>query len=315
MGLPYNPALDGLRAVAVLLVLEYHADWHVGGLRGYVGVDIFFVLSGFLITTLLLNQIDDGGIRLWDFYVRRARRLYPALLVLVGACMLAGWVHWIGALQTLLYLADYTGTAGTLAHTWSLAVEEHYYMIWPLVLPSIARMGRKRAAWLLFGCYVAASLWAELRLIEWRENYRFDTRMSGLILGSMVAFLPRDSKVPFALLMAASALLMLGHPGFRQFAEAATACVILLSYQTVIPFLTRAPFVYIGKISYGVYLYHWPVQGIALRYVDGFTQFVLSTLATIAIAAISYHTVEAYFRTSRDSRSAALAPPATSRTG
>ena len=80
----YNPALDGIRASAVLMVLEYHGDWHTLGWRGYLGVDVFFVLSGFLITSILLGQIASGGIRLGEFYLRRARRLYPALCVLVA---------------------------------------------------------------------------------------------------------------------------------------------------------------------------------------------------------------------------------------
>lgn len=308
MALPYNPALDGLRAIAVLAVVEYHSEWHIGyGWKGVLGVDVFFVLSGFLITSILLQEEARGGIRLLDFYVRRARRLYPALAVLVAAMMAVGWVHWTGALNALLYLGDYFAPAGALSHTWSLAVEEHYYLLWPLLLPMLARMKRSHAIWLLGAVYAASWAWAELNTWGWRESFRFDTRMSGLVLGSLLAFLPRDSKLPFALLAGVSVALMLGYTHQRPFVEAVTACVILLSYQTTIPFLTRSPFVYIGKISYGIYLYHWPVTFALKKPLDGMEHLIATAAISIGLAALSFHTVEAWFR-NKPSREPAMSP-------
>lgn len=293
----YNPALDGLRALAVLGVIEHHAYWHTLGLPGALGVDVFFVLSGFLITSLLLCEVQSGGIRLGAFYMRRAKRLYPALCGLVVVLLVASMIDWKGALGALLYVGDYAQPAGFLAHTWSLAVEEHYYMLWPLLLPFMARM--KRPVLLLLGLYVVATLWSGLDLFAWRGQHRFDDRLSGLVLGSALAFLPVRSMLPFGLLCVASGLLLLGVHADRMFAEAATATLILLSYQTTLPFVTRAPLVYVGRISYGVYLYQTPVIWFVSQHVDGLPGLLLSIMLSLACAAVSYHTIEASFRKSR----------------
>jgi peptidoglycan/LPS O-acetylase OafA/YrhL len=302
MGIRYNPALDRLRAIAVLAVIEYHANWHWLGLDGVLGVDVFFVLSGFLITSILLREQATGGIRLGAFYLRRARRLYPALIVLVVATLLAGWASPVAGLHALIYVTDYVRPSDILGHTWSLSVEEHYYLLWPLLLPFVARMPRQRAVWLLCALYVGASLWTALQPFEWRAGVRFDTRMTGLLLGALLAFLPRDTKLPFVALAAACVLQFAGYSNHRPFAEAATACVIVLSYRTTVPFLSRAPLVYLGRISYGMYLYHWPITW-ALRDVsEGLPQLLLIVAATVACAAVSFHTIERWVRAGHDER-------------
>lgn len=302
--LRYNPALDGLRAFAVLAVIEHHAYWHVLGIPGALGVDVFFVLSGFLITSILLRQ---ETIDLKAFYLRRARRLYPALCGLVACLLALHWIDWRGALGALFYVGDYTQPAGFLAHTWSLAVEEHYYMLWPLLLPFVARMNRP--ALLLLGLYVAATLWSNLDLIAWRGQHRFDDRLSGLIFGAVVAFLPIKSKLPFGVLCLASVLLLLGLPADRTFAEAATACLILLSYQTTLPFLTNPALVYVGRISYGVYLYQTPVIWFVSNDlgVEGLAGLLLSIALSIALAALSFHLIETRFLKPRSARVPATA--------
>lgn len=296
-GIPYNPALDGLRAIAVLMVIEYHGPWHTLGWTGYLGVDVFFVLSGFLITSILLREQAAGGIRLGQFYLRRARRLYPALCVLVVALLAVGLIEWRGATKALLYVGDYMQPSGALAHTWSLAVEEHYYLLWPLAIPALVRMKRPHAIALLAVAYVAASAWAAYNPWEWRANFRFDTRMSGLIAGSLLAFLPRTTLVPAVAMVVAYAALLAGYyPALRAFTEAVTACVIVLSYQMELPFLARPAFVYVGRISYGMYLFHWPVTHFMEPYAEGLPLLLLIIGATIACAALSFHTVEAWFR-------------------
>ena len=159
----YRPALDGVRAVAVLSVIAYHVGWLRGG---FLGVDIFFVLSGYLITTLLLREFDSKGrIALSNFWFRRARRLYPAVLLLVVACLLeavriqseaatlaarradilstlfyyANW-HFIATDQS--YFAAFLG-ASPLRHMWSLAIEEQFYLLWPLLLIVVLRVCRR----------------------------------------------------------------------------------------------------------------------------------------------------------------------------
>src|SRR5579875_1784183 len=181
----YVPPLDGLRALAVLGVMAYH-----GGLAfvpgGFFGVDVFFVLSGFLITSLLVSEWGGRGtIALRAFWARRARRLLPALLVLLVAVALdARLVAAPGtypqlrldALSALFYVANWhfvlagqdyfvqTGAVSPLLHTWSLAIEEQFYMVWPLVVAGVLALGRRRRGdgrvglWVLFGLSVAGAV-------------------------------------------------------------------------------------------------------------------------------------------------------------
>ncbi|MFM7211129.1 MAG: acyltransferase family protein, partial [Actinomycetota bacterium] len=159
------PALDGVRALAVAGVVTYHvgADWLPGG---FLGVDLFFVLSGFLITGILLGQVDrSGGIAFAQFFTRRARRLLPALyLMLIAVC---GWAFFVAApeeigdlrgaaLAALFYVANWffilTGQSyfadmqgpSPGEHTWSLAIEEQYYLVWPLLLLLLVRKASPR---------------------------------------------------------------------------------------------------------------------------------------------------------------------------
>ena len=146
----YVPALDGVRAFAVLAVVALHGGTHLNG--GFIGVDVFFVLSGFLITTLLLQEWRArGDFRLRAFYVRRARRLLPALaLTLVGVTVLVAAFAWyydggvrygFAVLSVIFYAGNWVaaftvhqGALGPLTHTWSLAIEEQFYLLWPLLL-------------------------------------------------------------------------------------------------------------------------------------------------------------------------------------
>lgn len=137
-------ALDGVRAIACLAVIAHHVGIIPGG---WLGVDVFFVLSGYLITSVLLAEVEDrGSIHLGRFYLRRAGRLYPALLVTVVGCWLAGALVErialapIDVTATLVYVTDLRplGTwAAPIAHTWSLAVEEQFYMLWPIVIMAL----------------------------------------------------------------------------------------------------------------------------------------------------------------------------------
>ena len=155
----YRPDIDGLRAVAVLAVVAFHAfpDVVTGG---YVGVDVFFVISGFLITGIILERLQDGRFTLAEFYARRIRRIFPALSLVLAACLAAGW--WL--LDTDLfrqlgantaagasfqsnfwlwgnanYFAGVAGALNPLLHLWSLGVEEQYYLVWPLLLALLWR--------------------------------------------------------------------------------------------------------------------------------------------------------------------------------
>ena len=161
--LHYRPDIDGLRAVAVIPVVLYHAGVQFFS-GGYVGVDVFFVISGFLIAGIIAREIQSNRFSLVNFYERRARRILPALFVVIGATLAAGWViAWpdnyveIGesALATVFFSSnfyfwqttDYFATAAEyrpLLHTWSLAVEEQFYIFFPLVLILMAKLPRSR---------------------------------------------------------------------------------------------------------------------------------------------------------------------------
>ena len=178
------PAVEGLRGLAILLVVAYHAG--VGALPGgFIGVDVFFVLSGYLIIGLLAREIrDTGRVALVEFWARRARRLLPAAAVVIAATLVAGAAILppLGQQQTAtaavaaatyvsnLWFAwratDYLGDEGSnpLLHTWSLSVEEQFYLFWPLALAGIALahrgVGRARVGWLAAAIAVASFLWA-----------------------------------------------------------------------------------------------------------------------------------------------------------
>jgi len=230
--------LDGVRGVAILTVLVYHLTWGIGRdpldgslfpRGGYLGVDIFFVLSGFLITTLLIQEWDrTGGISLRHFYARRALRLLPALaLVLVAAAVVAvvapavGYessflapetteMRWSSIGVVLLYAANWasiyppsTGfTLGALGHTWSLAIEEQFYLVWPIALRFLLRrgLGRRQIAALagmgiLVSAFVRALVWQSTG--SWIRAYvGSDVRADALLTGCAVGLLATAGLLP-----------------------------------------------------------------------------------------------------------------------
>lgn len=168
--MPYVPALDGIRAIAVLLVVFFHAQTP-GFHAGYLGVDVFFVLSGFLITSLLLGELaSTGGIHLRRFYFRRLARLMPPLIGLIALYLVLAPLVWPehahhirDAFIAGFYLSDYSVVADVhpvmLKHSWSLSIEQHYYLLWPLLLLLIVRFRPKEIIGILFGLYIASTLW------------------------------------------------------------------------------------------------------------------------------------------------------------
>ncbi len=341
----YQPALDGVRAFAVLAVIAYHLDagWATGG---YLGVDAFFVLSGFLITSLLVGEFARrGGISLGGFWARRARRLLPALLLVLLAVAAYGMLQAPAdqldrlrgdGLATLFYGAnwrfiasgqsyfDLFSEASPLRHMWSLAIEEQFYLVWPLITFACLRLARGRR-WLLGGVCVTgivASIATMAMLYDSsdpsRAYYGTDGRAHLLLIGAGLALVlsrwtpsrgaQRSAVRGFGLVAAIACLAFwvrvpdtaawMYRGGYAVFG----LCVALVIASAMQPgkfalrsLLSLAPLVWIGRISYGLYLWHWPVIVImspARTGIDGPRLTVLQVGLTFAIATASFYLVE-----------------------
>jgi peptidoglycan/LPS O-acetylase OafA/YrhL len=344
----YRPGLDGLRALAVAAVILYHGQvsWAKGG---FLGVDVFFVLSGYLITSLLLTERENtGGVDLKAFWTRRARRLLPALfLLLVGVAIYA--VVWaqpaeLGTIRgdgfaTLLYVSNwrfiFDGSSyfqafqapSPLAHTWSLAIEEQWYLLWPialLILMRIVRASTKVFAAVLVGLTLcSAALMAILfhpGADPSRVYYGTDTRAQALLVGATFAALTAGRhpalrldrlRRPWLLqTLGIIGAVLVGWMVVRADAQgaflyrggfllAAIAAVLFVASATVdglvASVLSIRPLVAIGAISYGLYLWHWPVDVVLDENRTGLTAFALFAAriaVTGVIATASYLVVE-----------------------
>ena len=353
------PQLDGIRAFAVITVLLYHfgVSWVNGGL---LGVDVFFVLSGFLITALLCNESTrTGTIALARFWGRRARRLLPALFVLlIGVALYAhfyaGFVNVSrirgDALSTLAYVANWrfifsnqgyfanTGAPSPLLHTWSLAVEEQYYLIWPLVALVVLRWrGARGMAWVAgIGALASATLMAVMHhagVSVDRLYYGTDTRAQALLVGSFLGALAslrswhvvserwaatRQGRVAGVALGVAGAGYLLwawhSYAGTDSFLYSGGFLLVALAAGAVITqvvswpdsllsrFLSLGALTFIGRISYGLYLYHWPLFLVINNEHTGLSGFELLVArfgATFAVSVTSYYLLEQPIRTRR----------------
>lgn len=319
----HNPSLDGIRALAALAVMAFHCKLPFT-LGGFIGVDIFFVLSGFLITSLLKREIElTGSISFTRFYIRRAIRLWPPLLLLLAAYLIVAPLvfppvnFWRQVVLAGLYLSDYAmafwGDPVALTHTWSLAVEEHFYLIWPVVILFIGRRWKGgQAAAILASLFLAATIWRMADFIIWgdwtRTYFRFDTRMSGLILGAAIAYMPWRPTASqadilgiagFCGLSVAMALLdsfapwpML-HVGM--FVDICAAALVLAAMQErsiMAAALRVRPLAAIGDISYSLYLWSVPIAVIFRTRFDAYTSFAATAIVSIAVATASWWLME-----------------------
>ncbi len=350
--LRHEPSLDGIRAVAVLAVMLFH-----GGVEratgGFIGVDVFLALSGFLITTLLLEEITaTGRIAVKEFWLRRARRLLPALVVLLIAVAAFGAFVARGdealglrgdLLGSLFYVQNWRlvfsgqgyfaqfGSPSPLRHMWSLAIEEQWYLVWPLVFLGIVKATKRNVHLITVTVLALAAGSAGLMALlahhggdHSRAYYGTDTRAQALLIGAALAvtFGQRFDRVtkPFtwiaqALAVGGAAFLawfvigqsdswsILYRGGFTLIAVAAAALIVGAMTPGPVRWVLRLPpLPAIGRISYGLYLWHWPVYVFlspARTGLEGDRLLLLRLGASFVPALLSYFLVEQPIRQQR----------------
>lgn len=336
--LKYISAIDGLRALAVLAVLFYHLDIPLFK-GGFMGVDIFFVLSGFLITRIIHTELLAGEFSFLRFYARRVRRIFPALFVMMFVASVAAILFLIpieyrdymralrhAALQfsnvmfveRVSYFAN-AEAENPLLHTWSLGVEEQFYFIWPLLFWGVARFWQlKKVAWMLVPLSIlsfAGSLYV-LKIDPNKAFYLLPPRAWELAVGGMVALLatkPLHKKwLAEALGVAGVALMVwaiLGFdntdfPGVKALLPVFGAALAIYAFQAphttrIMKFFALKPIVFVGLISYSLYLWHWPL----IAFYKNYTLLPLTwgvqaviIVASFVLAVLSWRFVERPFR-------------------
>lgn len=328
----HRPEIDGLRAFAVLPVILFHAGFEVFS-GGFVGVDVFFVISGFLITNLLLTEMQTGRFSITAFYERRARRILPALFFVALACVPFAWTWmpesdfrefsfslisvptFVSNVQFWLEAGYFTSENKPLLHTWSLAVEEQFYILFPVFLLVLMRAGRK------FACIaVVTVVIASLGLSEWGARYKpsanfylLPSRIWELGAGALAAFLGARSRSVAGEFLAicgmtavvASVFIIDGDMPFPAtialLPVGGTALVLVFATSGTIvqKTLSIMPVVFVGLISYSAYLIHHPVFAFARRQgldPQDHLAFAGLALASLALAALVWRFVEQPFR-------------------
>ncbi|MBY0558603.1 acyltransferase family protein [Hyphomicrobium sp.] len=344
----YLPFVDGLRALAIIAVVAYHAfPGVITG--GFAGVDVFFVISGFLITSLVVTEISDGTFSLYRFFVRRARRLLPAafacvvVVTLLSAFILLPDAFWYYGRSLLAFIGLFSNvffylTGGyfsapalekPLLHTWSLAVEDQFYLTWPLILMLASPFLSKRTILGLVLLSLGASLWFAEAKVSVDHEFAFfmlPARVWELLTGAALALMASEMKLGRAasealsiagiVAVLSSFFLLNPHSNFPGL-HAAPACfgtaAIIAGCMSQNVLLTRLlsyrPLVFVGLISYSLYLWHWPLLALASyrleRPLDA-GEASLIVLISVALAVISWRWVERPFRSSNRTSNASL---------
>ncbi len=334
----YRREIDGIRSLAVLPVILFHAGFDLFR-GGFVGVDVFFVISGYLITGILLAELESGRFSLAGFYERRARRILPALFAVIIACLPFAWA-WMTPGQigdfgksivavvffvSNIFFWSQKGYFGPdeelkpLLHTWSLGVEEQYYLVFPLFLYFAWRFGRSRVFWAVILMAVGSLALSEYasRAFQNANFYLTPTRAWELLAGSIAAFVARDG-LPRLNAAAANALTLAAltavlvpifayssatpFPGLTALLPVGgTALLILFAGPETLAgrLLGLKPLVGIGLISYSAYLWHQPLFAFArLRSLDTPSPWLMGALAILSLllAWLSWRFVEQPFR-------------------
>jgi peptidoglycan/LPS O-acetylase OafA/YrhL len=349
--LAHQPSLDGIRALAVLAVMLFHAG-NSYATAGFIGVDVFLVLSGFLITTLLLRELaSTGRVAFGAFWMRRARRLLPALfLVLIAVACFGAFVatddealglrgdllgslfyvqNWRFVLSGASYFTQF-GSPSPLRHMWSLAIEEQWYLVWPLLLFGIMRVTRRnlRAVVAIIVVLAAGSALLMAALYHQggdasRAYYGTDTRAQALLIGAALAvfFMLRPPRsrataitmqvlgvvglafLAWVVIEQSERWTTLYRGGFTLVAIASAALIAgAMTNGPVRSVLSIQPLPAIGLISYGLYLWHWPIfvwLSPDRTGLDGHKLLVLRVVVSLAVSVVSFRLVERPIREQR----------------
>jgi peptidoglycan/LPS O-acetylase OafA/YrhL len=320
----YRPEVDGLRAIAVLAVIVFHVDSNLLP-GGYLGVDVFFVISGYLITKIAIQDMDARSFSLLDFYERRARRIAPALFLVLGATApMVMWVMWSGDQSKygwslasaatftsnffFLHQANYFASAAELQpllHTWSLAVEGQFYLLYPLVIYLIYRVNRA-----LLPIAVIATALLSLLAAHWAAQqfpalafFSLPTRAWEFLMGGCLALWAQPSQhrlnvIGSDCLVGSGLLIIIGsmlwfdgrahHPGVVTVVPVVGALLVIAATQPrarLTQFLSSEPLVGIGLISYSLYLWHYPILAL-LRYRFGIDLPAIAVVVAISLTVI-----------------------------
>jgi peptidoglycan/LPS O-acetylase OafA/YrhL len=348
--LTYRPEIDGLRTIAVGAVILYHAKIRILGHQpfkgGFVGVDIFFVISGYLITSIILKElITTGSFSFKNFYERRIRRILPALLFVMMASLPLAWMYllpssFVDFSKSILYSLGFnsnfyfyysgqqygaeSGLLKPFLHTWSLSVEEQYYILFPIVLLITFKYFRKYLIHILILGFVIS-----LGLAEWGSRnypsfnfYILPTRAWELLAGSMLAFFKinqnqRSRHQKLNLILPTIGLVLIGHsilffndemfhPSFYTLSTIIGVCLIIWfssKDEMITKMLSTKLFVRIGLISYSLYLWHYPIFAFAritdFFYGDTINKIIIA-LVTFIFSIVSYYFIEKPFRNKKN---------------
>jgi peptidoglycan/LPS O-acetylase OafA/YrhL len=348
--LTYRPEIDGLRTIAVGAVILYHAKITILGHQpfkgGFVGVDIFFVISGYLITSIILKELlTTGSFSFKNFYERRIRRILPALLFVMMVSLPFAWMYllpssFIDFSKSILYSLGFnsnfyfyysgqqygaeSGLLKPFLHTWSLSVEEQYYILFPIVLLITFKYFRKYLIHILILGFVIS-----IGLAEWGSRnypsfnfYVLPTRAWELLAGSILAFFEinqnqRSRHQKLNLMLPTIGLLLIGHsilffndemfhPSFYTLSTIIGVCLIIWfsnKDEMITKMLSTKLFVRIGLISYSLYLWHYPIFSFA-RITDFFYGDTINKISIVLItfifSIISYYFIEKPFRNKKN---------------
>lgn len=344
----YRPEIDGLRAVAVIPVILFHAGLSLFS-GGFVGVDVFFVISGYLITSIVISELESDRFSIMRFYERRARRVLPALFCVTLFCALFAWtammpgelerfgksVAAVAGFMSNIYFwrtTDYFAPAAEdqlLLHTWSLAIEEQYYLFFPLLLMLVWRIGRNRLFWM-----AALAALVSLALAEWgsrhaplADYYLLPTRAWELLGGSLLALMPAawterirsrpdgaraGAWIGLALIVAAMLAFDRSTPFPGLYALLPVVGTVLViacasADNGAGRLLSSRLFIEIGLRSYSAYLWHQPLLAIARKVYAGNPHLRLplacaAILLTALLSAVTYRQVETPFRRHRTNK-------------